>query len=422
MSRVAMREVRVGVVMVATIAGLFGLVVLASGGPAFFSGRRSIDVIFKDGQGIRTGSSVRVAGIDAGRVDAVDLADRDGVLWARVRISVSSNLVSRLKQDAKITIQSGLTGQSWVNIVSSGRSSVALVPGQVVQGVESTMFDPIIEQVGLGAVERGHLSHTIGEVRQTVDAIGPRVRQILASLQESATNLKETSSAIRPSVELAAGKVEDLARRLDTAKIEDTINRVNSLAVHVDGLLTETRPNLEATIASVRRLTDLLQDFSTRNGPKVTTLLEGLNGTRARADQVLANTAVLTHQGAEFFTQNRANLERTTANVRDATNYGNKLVQKLYGNPFYLSPFYKPKPEDVRAQQAYDAIITLSTGAKELSDALKTMNALRQRKDLTPTEVEAYKQLHQQAVQLDAQLNRTAAQLNQDLQSNSIRR
>ncbi len=230
----------VDAVMAATIAGLFGLLAMASGGPAFFSGRRSIDVIFKDGQGIRSGSSVRVAGIDAGRVEAVDLADREGVLWARVRLSVSSDLVRRLKQDAKITIQSGLTGQSWVNIVSSGRSSVALVPGQLVQGVESTMFDPIIEQVGLGAVERGHLSHTIGEVRQTVDAIGPRVRQILASLQESATNLKETSSSIRPSVEAAAGKVEELARRLDAAKIEDTVNRLNSAVTHADGLLGGT--------------------------------------------------------------------------------------------------------------------------------------------------------------------------------------
>ena len=46
-------------------------------------------------------------------------------------------------------------------------------------GVETSFFDPIIEQVGLGPVERNHLSHTIAEVRQTVDSIGPRLRQML---------------------------------------------------------------------------------------------------------------------------------------------------------------------------------------------------------------------------------------------------
>ena len=40
-------------------------------------------------------------------------------------------------------------------------------PGSRFPGVESSFFDPIIEQVGLGPVERNHLSHTIAEVRQT---------------------------------------------------------------------------------------------------------------------------------------------------------------------------------------------------------------------------------------------------------------
>jgi phospholipid/cholesterol/gamma-HCH transport system substrate-binding protein len=422
MSRVSMREVRVGLVMVAFLAGLFVLLALAAGGPGFLAAHRNVDVIFKDGQGIRVGSPVRVAGLDSGRVSAVDLAERDGAIWARLRLSLPADLAGRLKQDVKVTIHSGLTGQSCVNIVSSGRSGVALVPGQVVQGVETTMFDPIMEQVGLGPVERNHLSHTIGEIRQTVDAIGPRLRQILASLQETANNLKDTSTSIRPAVEVAAGKVEDIARRVDAQKIEDTITRLNSLATHADGFFGETRPNLQATITSVRQLTVLLQDLTSKNGPKVGTLLDGLSQTRARADQVLANTATLTGQGAEFLTQNRANLERTTANVRDATNYGNKLVQKLYGNPFYLSPFYKPKPEDVHAQQAYDAIITLTTGAKELSDALKTLKAIREKTDLTPSERDAYSRLHSQAAQLDAQLQKAAVQLNQELQATTIRR
>ena len=78
---------------------------------------------------------------------------------------------------------------SHVNIVSTGTSAVGLVPGQSIPGVETSFFDPIIEQVGLGPVERNHLSHTIAEVRQTVDSVGPRLRQMLGSLQETTTNL-----------------------------------------------------------------------------------------------------------------------------------------------------------------------------------------------------------------------------------------
>ena len=83
------------------------------------------------------------------------------------KISLPAALVKKLRQDVKVSIQPALTGMSHVNVLSTGRSSVALVPGQSIPGVETSFFDPIIEQVGLGPVERNHLSHTIAEVRQT---------------------------------------------------------------------------------------------------------------------------------------------------------------------------------------------------------------------------------------------------------------
>ena len=46
-----------------------------------------------------------------------------------------------------------------------------------------------------------------------------------------------------------------------------------------------------------------------------------------------------------MLTRNRADIERTIANVRDATDWADKLVQKIFANPFVLSPFYKPTPE-----------------------------------------------------------------------------
>jgi phospholipid/cholesterol/gamma-HCH transport system substrate-binding protein len=416
-----MREARVGVVMLAGLAGMVGVLVMANGGPGYLVSRRHVDVVFRDGQGIRVGSPVRVAGIDAGRVHAVDLTELEGALRARVRMALPADLAGKLKQDAKITIQAGLTGQSYVNIISSGRSSVALVPGQVLQGVETTMFDPILEQVGLGPVERSHLSHTIGEVRQTVDAVGPRLRLILASLQDTATNLRETSATVRPAILAASNRVEEVAKRVDPAKIEDTLNRLNAMVAHADGLFADARPNLLATIENVKNLSATLQDMSVKSRPKIDSLLDGINLTRARMDQTLAQVGTIAKQGAEFMTHNRANLERTTLNVRDASDYGKKLVQKLYGNPFYLSPFYKPTKEDIRAQEVYDAANTFMNGAQELRDTVKTLQALRDKPTLTAQERDAYVQLYNKAWNLDLELQRTAGQLIEGLRA-SIRR
>ena len=86
-------------------------------------------------------------------------------------------------------------------------------------------------------------------------------------------------------------------------------------------------------------------------------------------------------QAIQIMTRNRVNMERTVSNVRDATDWGDKLVQKIYANPFVLSPFYKPTPEDIRVQTVYDTAQVFTKGAQELNDLVKTLDALQSAAD-----------------------------------------
>ena len=419
--RTASREVMVGGVVVATIAGLLMLLTMAGGGTGFLASRRTFDVVFRDGQGIREGSAVRIAGIDAGRVTDIDLIEYEGSLRARVRISVPVKLAKKLKQDVKITIQPSLTGQSRINIVSSGRSTVGLVAGQVVQGVESTFFDPILEQVGLGPVERSHLSHTIAEVRKTVDATGPRVREILATLHETASGVRESAETIRPAIEATAMHVEGLSKHIAeaTPRIDETLARLESLSQHADLLIAENRTNLKGTLANVLDLTATLQDVTVKNRAKVERLLDGAEMTRARADRVLYQADLLAGQGAEMLTRNRTNIERTMSNVRDATDWADKLVQKLYANPFVLSPFYKPTPEDTRVQTVYDTAQIFTKGAQELNDLVKTLEAMKARAQ-TPAQQQEIAQIEGQIVLVSEKLGQTSQLLAEGLKRPAV--
>src|SRR5206468_3797537 len=176
-------------------------------------------------------------------------------------------------------------------ILSLGQSSERMVPGKVLLGVETSMFDPILEQVGLGPVERSNISHMIGEVRTTIDATTPRVRQIVGTIEETVAGLKETSESVRP-------------------------------------------------VYNAKQIGDV---------------------------------------GLTMLTRNKVDIERTVANVKDATDWGSKLVQKIYANPFVLSPLYKPTPEDVRVQNAYDSAQVFANGAMKLDDAVKTLEAMQAR-------------------------------------------
>ena len=322
-ARASGREIRVGLLVVLAMAALVGLLGLAGGGTGFLTHRRQIDVDFRDGQGIRAGAQVRIAGVDAGRVVAVTLAEVEGVLRARVRLAVPDDLANRLKADARISIQSSLTGQSRINIISIGQSHAALEPGRVVLGVETSMFDPIMEQVGLGPVERSHLSHTIGEVRELVDVAGPKVRQIVGSVQETTAGIRATSEAVRPVIESAVGNVDEATRRIAAAspKIEAALGQVVTLTARVDGLLAENRPNITQTIASLRDLSATLKMVVARDQEKVAGLLDHLEATRTRADLALYNVKQITDVGLVMLSRNRVDVERTVANVKDATDW-----------------------------------------------------------------------------------------------------
>jgi phospholipid/cholesterol/gamma-HCH transport system substrate-binding protein len=411
-TRSTAREFWVGLIVIVAVAGLIALVTMASDGPGFLAPQRTVDVIFRDAQGIRIGSSVRVAGLDTGNVVDVDLVEVEGMLRARVRISLPTALVKKLRQDVKVSIVPALTGMSHVNVLSTGRSAVALVAGQSIPGVETSFFDPIIEQVGLGPVERGHLSHTIAEVRQTVDSIGPRLRQMLGSLQETTTNLREMSDSVRPAVESTVGHVEDLTRKLNdnSPRIQNIIVRAEELSGEAQGYLADNRENLKQSMASTRDLLASFNDIVAKDRAKVERVLDGLEVSRARADRVLYQADQIAGQVSNVLARSRAEVERSVTNVRDATDWANKLIQKIYTNPFVLSPFYKPNHEDLRVQAVYDTALVFTKGAQELRDTLKTMEAMSARPTSQQQQQELL-QLQQNVRMLTDQLSETSTRL-----------
>jgi phospholipid/cholesterol/gamma-HCH transport system substrate-binding protein len=412
----SVKDILVGLIVIAAIVGMLGLVGLATDGPGFLAKRTVIDVVFLDGQGIRVGSPVRIAGLDAGNVVDSDVAEDNGRLKALVRISIPERYVKKLKQDVRISIVPGLTGMSHVNILSAGTTAVPLVPGQRITGVETSFFDPIMKQVGLGPEERTHISHTIGEVREMVDSVVPLVRRSLTSLQETTTGLHDMAEGIRPTVEATAAHVEELTRRINNAspKIESTIDKVEVLAATAGGVLTENREDLRQTVGSVKVLTASANDVVAKNRLKVERLLDGAELSRRRVDSVLFQADKNLEHVSQILVQNRAEVDRSISNIKDATDWANKLVQKLFTNPFVLSPLYKPSPEDIRVQTVYDTAQVFSKGAQELNDAAKKLESL-QATASTPEQKQQLSELANYVRVKSDNLDRTSFQISESL-------
>ena len=143
---------------------------------------------------------------------------------------------------------------------------------------------------------------------------------------------------------------------------------------------------------------------------KVERLLDGLDVMRARSERVLYQADQIAGQVAGILVRGRTEIERSVTNVRDATDCGNKLVQKIYANPFVLSPFYKPNHEDLRVQGAYDTALVFAHGAQELRDAAKTLDAMAAR-PANPQQQQEIQELQQRVLILTKQLGETSQRL-----------
>ena len=105
-SMVSSREVKVGVFVL--IGLLFvGLVVFLIGDERqIFSSKVSFRAIFDDVEGLKTGSSVRMGGIDVGTIESVGYAEDSSDVLLHVKFSVVKSQARRIRKDSKVKIES----------------------------------------------------------------------------------------------------------------------------------------------------------------------------------------------------------------------------------------------------------------------------------------------------------------------------
>jgi ABC-type transporter Mla subunit MlaD len=178
------REILVRRAVVLTVAGLLALLGLMRCVSTVLARKRTIEVVFRDCQGLRVGSPVRVAGIDAGTVLDVKWTEVDGAYGARVTIALPTDLTETLRQDVQIAAEEGRDGLSRLRIVSPGRSRTALASGQVVRGWEPTPRESAVS-IQAATASRSH----------------DQQQQVLRALQAAATGLHETAERLRSVLE-----------------------------------------------------------------------------------------------------------------------------------------------------------------------------------------------------------------------------
>jgi phospholipid/cholesterol/gamma-HCH transport system substrate-binding protein len=144
-------EVSVGAFVLVGLAALAFLAVSAGGGRLSSPNSRMLSARFSNAGGLKTGSTVRIAGVSVGEVKKVSLKPDD--MSALVTFRVESSF--KLDDDTVAAIRSaGLLGDKFIAL-KPGSSGKELKPGAVIVDTESTVdLEDIIARFAFGSVDK----------------------------------------------------------------------------------------------------------------------------------------------------------------------------------------------------------------------------------------------------------------------------
>ena len=270
--------VKLGLFTTVMVLVLAGLVVVFS---EFRSGSsEKYSAVFTDVSGLESGDKVRIAGVEVGRVDAVELGEGN---TADVRFSVASNQVVHVSTEAMVRYEN-LTGDRYLELSRGEGDQSPLEAGGTLPVSQTSPaldldallggFRPLFKALDPGQVNQ--LSESIVKVFQgeagTVQDLLASTSSLTQSLAERdkligdvITNLNGVLTTVSDNRENVDSIVDDLQQLVsglaaNSQPIGESVSRLNDASANMTTLLSDVRPALREDVAQIDRVAQLINE------------------------------------------------------------------------------------------------------------------------------------------------------------------
>ena len=256
-----------------------GLLVVTIGNIKF-EDSKEYSAVFSDVTGVEEGDDIRIAGVQVGSVETIDIENRD---LARVSFSVESDVPLDRSTNARVRYRN-LVGQRYIALTpGAGPSGVlpenATIPlAQTQPALDLTVlfngFKPLFQALspedvnklsyeiirvfqGEGGTMESLLAHT-ASVTNTIANRDQVISALIDNLNSVLTTLNRRDGQLSSLIVELQQFVSGLAS--DRKPILNSLDAVSRLSAKTSDLLVDTRPALTADIEQLRRVTGVLDD------------------------------------------------------------------------------------------------------------------------------------------------------------------
>ena len=204
------------------------------------------EILMKSSGGVRQGDPVRIAGMEVGRVQAVDL--QTGAEWpVRFRVALDATLPVTQAASARLTTD-GLLGTPYLEVDPGADGELPLAPGAPILGVEAISVSEALGAVGgLADPATSALDEVTGLLQDLSARMGPLLQRFeLLLSDDNIAAISDSLTAMQVTMEEAGPQLNTLLARLDglVTQLETGIAGVPPLTEDLQGLVADLRTAL----------------------------------------------------------------------------------------------------------------------------------------------------------------------------------
>lgn len=313
---------------------LLAYMIVSLGGFSFAKKTYEVDVLFGNVNGLKPGNIVRYAGVDAGRVDAVSIAERG------IRVRVAIDRAVSIPEGARFAIATdGLMGDKYVDITPTPAGGPPLRPGVTVRGEDPLGMDKLIATASQALDEVHTLVKALNSVladtkvqsalRETAfnaRDISENLNNLSVVLARMATNNEQNVNSMATDLAIMSANLRQVSGRVD--RFMETVDNNGRTALD----MREAIANLRATSVRVEKMAASLEGVVT--DPAVATnlkeTLESAHDVSVKASAFLKRAEnVSTKTGFELLYSKQQDRFYSNAEIRVTTSPEDFFVMGL---------------------------------------------------------------------------------------------
>ncbi len=312
------KEIVVGLFIIIPLLTILAVFIFIGRAKHLFEEKYTIKAVFKEGEGLKAGTSVILSGLDIGVIKSAQLNEQNKV---EVILEIRKVFQNKIRKDSKASVaKAGFIGEQRIKILPGSISLPIIHPGGTIEVEEAMAMEDIVNRVKpvLENVEKtlNKIAEIAGNIPSNAAGdIAGNIREITEDIKKGKGTIgaliaeREVYNHINETVKKTEGAMQ---------KVNDILKNVNETSAHIPEITKAVKNDLPPILEDIRGSLKNIKEASA-GLPAILKNVEQITAGIPPAVESSKNAVKNIEEATSKMPAVLENVEKITKNVKEAS-------------------------------------------------------------------------------------------------------